>query len=165
MAGTLVGSPDYMAPERIEGRLQGPPSDLWSLGATLCAAVAGHSPFSRATTMATLHAVLYEQPEIPAASGPLRELLAGLLLKDPARRPTLDGTEETLERLLAPPARSRSRTRRRPPWPHPHPPLRPRPLRRPRPCPCATACRPGAHGAGRPRSPPVRSWPPRPPRP
>ncbi|MEU1373262.1 serine/threonine-protein kinase [Streptomyces triculaminicus] len=112
MAGTLVGSPDYMAPERIEGRLQGPPSDLWSLGATLCAAVAGHSPFSRATTMATLHAVLYEQPEIPAASGPLRELLAGLLLKDPARRPTLDGTEETLERLLAPP----------PPEPVPHPP-------------------------------------------
>ncbi|MFI9200331.1 serine/threonine-protein kinase [Streptomyces sp. NPDC053048] len=112
MAGTLVGSPDYMAPERIEGRLQGPPSDLWSLGATLCAAVAGHSPFSRATTMATLHAVLYEQPEIPTAGGPLRELLAGLLLKEPARRPNLDTTEETLAALLEPP----------PPEPVPHPP-------------------------------------------
>ncbi|MFI1968182.1 hypothetical protein BLA24_20685 [Streptomyces cinnamoneus] len=102
MAGTLVGSPDYMAPERVEGRRQGPPSDLWSLGATLCAAVAGQSPFSRATTMATLHAVLYEQPVIPAEAGPLRDLLAGLLLKEPGQRPTLDAAEEALAALLEP---------------------------------------------------------------
>lgn len=44
MVGMLVGSPDYMAPERISGHPQGPPSDVWSLGATLCAALAGHSP-------------------------------------------------------------------------------------------------------------------------
>ncbi|WP_240553857.1 serine/threonine-protein kinase, partial [Streptomyces niveiscabiei] len=56
MVGMLVGSPDYMAPERISGRPQGPPSDIWSVGATLCAALAGHSPFARDTTMATLHA-------------------------------------------------------------------------------------------------------------
>ena len=48
MAGMLVGSPDYMAPERVSGRPQGPPSDLWSLGATLCAALGGRSPFFRA---------------------------------------------------------------------------------------------------------------------
>ncbi|MFF4409453.1 serine/threonine-protein kinase [Streptomyces sp. NPDC001404] len=112
MAGTLVGSPDYMAPERIEGREQGPPSDLWSLGATLCAAVAGHSPFARATTLATLHAVLYEEPELPPEAGPLRELLSGLLLKDPGGRPALDGVEETLAAVGAPP----------PPEPVPHPP-------------------------------------------
>ncbi|GAQ65296.1 serine/threonine-protein kinase pkn5 [Streptomyces scabiei] len=41
MAGMRVGSPDYMAPERVSGRPQGPPSDLWSLGATLCAALGG----------------------------------------------------------------------------------------------------------------------------
>ncbi|MBB5117512.1 hypothetical protein AF335_03100 [Streptomyces eurocidicus] len=102
MAGTLVGSPEYMAPERIEGRQQGPPSDLWSLGATLCAAVAGQSPFTRATTLATLHAVLYEQPEIPAAAGPLRELLAGLLLKEAGRRPSLDAVEGALAALAEP---------------------------------------------------------------
>ncbi|WP_229922831.1 serine/threonine-protein kinase [Streptomyces morookaense] len=112
MAGTLVGSPDYMAPERIEGREQGPPSDLWSLGATLCAAVAGQSPFTRGTTLATLHAVLYEEPEIPQEAGPLRELLSGLLLKDPGGRPALDGVEEILAAVCAPP----------PPEPVPHPP-------------------------------------------
>ncbi|MEV0278331.1 serine/threonine-protein kinase [Streptomyces sp. NPDC050610] len=109
MAGTLVGSPEYMAPERIEGREQGPPSDLWSLGATLCAAVGGRSPFTRATTLATLHAVLYEEPELPDASGPLRGTLTELLRKEPGRRPTLDETEGALA-LLAEPE------------PRPHPP-------------------------------------------
>ncbi|WP_405958647.1 protein kinase domain-containing protein [Streptomyces phaeochromogenes] len=98
MAGMLVGSPDYMAPERVSGRPQGPPSDLWSLGATLCAALGGRSPFSRATTLATLHAVLYEEPEIPSAAGELREVLSALLLKDPSVRPGL----EELEAILGP---------------------------------------------------------------
>ncbi|WP_405545294.1 protein kinase domain-containing protein [Streptomyces phaeochromogenes] len=98
MAGMLVGSPDYMAPERVSGRPQGPPSDLWSLGATLCAALGGRSPFSRATTLATLHAVLYEEPEIPSGAGELREVLSALLLKDPSVRPGL----EELEAILGP---------------------------------------------------------------
>ncbi|MEV8460636.1 protein kinase domain-containing protein [Streptomyces griseosporeus] len=102
MVGMLVGSPDYMAPERIAGRPQGPPSDLWSLGATLCAALAGRSPFSRETTLATLHAVLYEEPELPAAAGPLRTVLAALLHKDPAARPTLDALEEALRSVAGP---------------------------------------------------------------
>ncbi|MBQ0849040.1 serine/threonine protein kinase [Streptomyces sp. BH-SS-21] len=102
MVGMLVGSPDYMAPERVSGRPQGPPSDLWSLGATLCAALGGRSPFSRATTLATLHAVLYEEPEIPAAAGEgeLRDVLTALLRKDPADRPAL----EELAALLGPAA-------------------------------------------------------------
>ncbi|MGW3422759.1 serine/threonine-protein kinase [Streptomyces phaeochromogenes] len=96
MAGMLVGSPDYMAPERVSGRPQGPPSDLWSLGATLCAALGGRSPFSRATTLATLHAVLYEEPEMPSAAGELREVLSALLLKDPSVRPGLEELAEIL---------------------------------------------------------------------
>ncbi|WP_413757253.1 protein kinase domain-containing protein [Streptomyces sp. MMBL 11-3] len=100
MVGMLVGSPDYMAPERISGRPQGPPSDLWSLGATLCAALGGRSPFSRATTLATLHAVLYEEPEIPAAAGELTDALTALLRKEPAERPAL----EELATLFAPAA-------------------------------------------------------------
>ncbi|MFK8846704.1 protein kinase domain-containing protein [Streptomyces sp. Ac-502] len=101
MAGMLIGSPDYMAPERVAGQEQGPPSDLWSLGATLCAAVAGQSPFTRATTLATLHAVLHEEPAIPPAAGPLREVLTALLNKIPEARPSLD----EVEARLGPPAR------------------------------------------------------------
>ncbi|WP_243766624.1 serine/threonine-protein kinase, partial [Streptomyces sp. GC420] len=97
MAGMLIGSPDYMAPERVGGRPQGPPSDLWSLGATLCAAVAGTSPFSRPTTLATLHAVLYEEPELPAAAGPLIPVLASLLVKEPEARPTVGTLTAALE--------------------------------------------------------------------
>ncbi|MFI8090286.1 protein kinase [Streptomyces sp. NPDC086080] len=103
MVGMLVGSPDYMAPERVSGRPQGPPSDLWSLGATLCAALAGHSPFTRATTLATLHAVLYEPPDIPPSAGPLRDILTALLHKDPGARPTLDVLRSTLTLIAHPP--------------------------------------------------------------
>ncbi|MFI8641260.1 serine/threonine-protein kinase [Streptomyces chartreusis] len=102
MVGMLVGSPDYMAPERISGRPQGPPSDIWSLGATLSAALAGRSPFSRDTTLATLHAVLYEQPELPPTAGPLREILTTLLDKDPDRRPGLDDLETALQPVAHP---------------------------------------------------------------
>ncbi|MFH0175683.1 serine/threonine-protein kinase [Streptomyces cacaoi] len=103
MVGMLVGSPDYMAPERISGHPQGPPSDVWSLGATLCAALAGHSPFSRDTTLATLHAVLYEEPRLPSDAGPLHDILTALLAKEPTARPTLTDLESTLERIAFPP--------------------------------------------------------------
>ncbi|MFF0108754.1 serine/threonine-protein kinase [Streptomyces hirsutus] len=102
MIGMLVGSPDYMAPERISGRPQGPPSDLWSLGATLCAALGGKSPFTRGTTLATLHAVLYEEPELPSVSGPLSEILTDLLKKEPSDRPGLDDVESALEPVAFP---------------------------------------------------------------
>ncbi|MGA5202524.1 protein kinase domain-containing protein [Streptomyces variegatus] len=102
MVGMLVGSPDYMAPERISGRPQGPPSDVWSLGATLCAALGGRSPFSRDTTLATLHAVLYEEPELPGASGPLRDILTSLLAKEPSARPDLEALETALRPVAFP---------------------------------------------------------------
>ncbi|MFE0551548.1 serine/threonine-protein kinase [Streptomyces pilosus] len=134
VVGMLVGSPDYMAPERVSGRPQGPPSDLWSLGATLCAALAGHSPFARATTLATLHAVLHERPDIPPAAGPLREVLTALLHKDPGARPTLD----TLCSTLTPVA---------------HPPPPPPPTMPALPAPAPGPGRPGAAGDDRPDPP------------
>ncbi|MER7563370.1 protein kinase, partial [Streptomyces sp. NPDC097941] len=102
MVGMLVGSPDYMAPERVSGRPQGPPSDIWSLGATLCAALGGRSPFSRDTTLATLHAVLYEEPELPATAGQLTDLLTALLEKEPSIRPGLDEVESALHTVAFP---------------------------------------------------------------
>lgn len=104
-AGLLVGSPEYMAPERVSGAPQGPPSDLWSLGATLCAALRGSSPFARESALTTLVAVLHEDPELPPESSGLRPLLAALLAKEPAGRPGLDATEAALRAaLMAQPA-------------------------------------------------------------
>lgn len=102
MVGMLVGSPDYMAPERVSGRPQGPPSDIWSLGATLSAALGGRSPFSRSTTLATLHAVLYEEPELPSTAGVLGEILAALLEKEPSTRPGLEELETALRPIAFP---------------------------------------------------------------
>ncbi|MFF5366247.1 protein kinase [Streptomyces sp. NPDC013187] len=139
MVGMLVGSPDYMAPERISGRPQGPPSDIWSLGATLCAALGGRSPFSRDTTLATLHAVLYEEPELPAASGPLRDILTSLLAKEPSARPDLEALQTALEPVayLADEGPA--------PRPEPAPPLEPAPPPAPAPdLPASLGGRPAA---------------------
>ncbi|TLS42425.1 serine/threonine protein kinase [Streptomyces montanus] len=115
-AGVIVGSPEYIPPERIGGRPQGPPSDLWSLGATLCTALTGRSPFQRASTLATLHAAMYEEPQLPSEDESLTALLRGLLARDPAARPDAGETARVLERVLegeAAPERGREAERER----------------------------------------------------
>jgi serine/threonine protein kinase len=85
---SVVGSPEYLAPERINGEAATPATDLWSLGVTLCAALRGESPFQRSDTQATLAAVLTHEPApIPRAPA-LWPVLATLLRKDPRQRPT-----------------------------------------------------------------------------
>ncbi|GGK45899.1 serine/threonine-protein kinase [Streptomyces flaveus] len=102
-AGVIVGSPEYIPPERISGRPQGPHSDLWSLGATLCTALTGHSPFERAGTLATLAAVMYEEPRLPPEGEPLTPLLRRLLARDPEARPDVGEVARFLYRVLATP--------------------------------------------------------------
>ncbi|WP_328771594.1 serine/threonine-protein kinase [Streptomyces sp. NBC_00286] len=108
-AGVIVGSPEYIPPERISGRPQGPASDLWSLGATLCTALTGHSPFERAGTLATLAAVMYEEPQLPPDDGPLTPLLRRLLARDPAARPDVGEVVRFLGRVLAAPPAEKER--------------------------------------------------------
>ncbi|MFB7175927.1 serine/threonine-protein kinase, partial [Streptomyces sp. NPDC056254] len=91
MTGEVVGSPEYLAPERALGRDPGPGSDLWSLGAMLYACVEGVTPFRRATALDTLRAVVDEEPPPARRAGPLAPVLEGLLRKDPAER--LDAAE------------------------------------------------------------------------
>ncbi|MDF3147026.1 serine/threonine-protein kinase, partial [Streptomyces sp. T21Q-yed] len=69
--GELVGSPEYMAPERIRGHDDDPAADLWSLGVVLYVCVEGVSPLRRPTTLATLAAVLDAPLPAPTRSGPL----------------------------------------------------------------------------------------------
>lgn len=103
--GGFVGSPEYIAPERVLGQRPGPASDLWSLGVVLYAATEGVSPFRRSNTPATLQSVLNATPAPPAsARGPLAEVITGLLQKDPARRPDAARVRAALETAANPPA-------------------------------------------------------------
>ncbi|WP_431788726.1 protein kinase [Streptomyces sp. G9] len=101
MTGALIGSPDYIAPERIRGTEGDPSSDLWSLGMMLYVAVEGRHPLRRATTLATLAAVLDEEIPPPVRAGALAPVLNALLTRDIPARPDA----ATLDRLLAEAAR------------------------------------------------------------
>ncbi|MFD3584990.1 serine/threonine-protein kinase [Streptomyces sp. NPDC058683] len=84
--GSFVGSPEYTAPERMSGVRAGPASDLWSLGALLCAALSGESPFRRDSLGGILHAVVSDEIRPPAQAEPLLPVVRGLLERDPERR-------------------------------------------------------------------------------
>jgi hypothetical protein len=102
--GGFVGSPEYIAPERVLGRHPGPAGDLWSLGVVLYTATEGVSPFRRSNTPATLQSVLNATPAPPsAATGPLAEVITGLLQKDPAHRPDAARVRALLQEAAAPP--------------------------------------------------------------
>ncbi|WLQ41202.1 serine/threonine-protein kinase [Streptomyces laculatispora] len=94
--GELVGSIDYLAPERVRGGDPGPASDLWSLGATLYTAVEGRSPFRRTSPISTMQAVVAEEPSAPTRAGALTSVITALLRKDPADRPSAEETERML---------------------------------------------------------------------
>ncbi|MFF3751155.1 protein kinase [Streptomyces sp. NPDC002018] len=109
--GELVGSIDYLAPERVRGSDPGPASDLWSLGATLYTAVEGSSPFRRTSPLSTMQAVVTDEPVHPGHAGPLAPVIAALLCKDPAGRPGAAGTERMLRAVLEGRASDEARTR------------------------------------------------------
>ncbi|MCX3290315.1 protein kinase [Streptomyces sp. NEAU-H22] len=96
-SGELVGSLDYLAPERAQGADPGPASDIWALGATLYAAVEGSSPFRRTSTFSTLTAIVSEPLPEPRRAGPLGPVLQRLLDKRPESRPEADQARALLQ--------------------------------------------------------------------
>lgn len=94
--GELVGSIDYLAPERVRGGDPGPASDLWSLGATLYTAVEGRSPFRRTSPISTMQAVVTEELPPAQKAGPLAPVITALLRKDPDDRPSAAEAERML---------------------------------------------------------------------
>jgi eukaryotic-like serine/threonine-protein kinase len=103
----FVGSPEFIAPERVLGQRPGPASDLWSLGVVLYVALEGLSPFRRSNSPATLQAVLSSEPQTPdrtqSQSGGLAMLITRLLRKSPADRPDVAEVRAALEEAARPP--------------------------------------------------------------
>jgi tRNA A-37 threonylcarbamoyl transferase component Bud32 len=96
-AGMVMGTPGFTAPERVRGEPASPASDLWSLGATLYAAVEGRGPFDdRGSPLAILAAIANEEPPRPRSAGSLRPVVEALLRRDPWARPDAAAAGEML---------------------------------------------------------------------
>ncbi|MDG9708317.1 serine/threonine-protein kinase [Streptomyces sp. DH10] len=104
--GMLVGAPSYISPERARGHKPGPAADLWSLGGLLYAAVEGAPPYDKGSAIATLTAVMTEQLEEPKNAGPLRDVIHGLLTKDPAKRLDDTGARAMLNAVIHAPEKT-----------------------------------------------------------
>ncbi|CAL9566407.1 serine/threonine-protein kinase [Streptomyces sp. enrichment culture] len=98
--GMLVGAPSYISPERARGHKPGPAADLWSLGGLLYAAVEGAPPYDKGSAIATLTAVMTENLEEPKNAGPLRDVIYGLLNKEPALRLDDAGARAMLNKVI-----------------------------------------------------------------
>ncbi|MQY02440.1 serine/threonine-protein kinase [Actinomadura macrotermitis] len=83
-----VGTPSYMAPEQIEDEPVGPPADVFAWGATMVFAATGRPPFGTGSGAAVMRRVTSRRPDLGDLQGPLRELVAACLDKNPAARPT-----------------------------------------------------------------------------
>ncbi|MGC9536869.1 serine/threonine-protein kinase [Streptomyces sp. UG1] len=99
-SGSFVGSPEYTAPERMSGGGTGPASDLWSVGALLCAALSGESPFRRDSLSGTVLAVVAEEIRPPAQAAPILAVVQGLLERDPGLRLDAVAAERMLREFL-----------------------------------------------------------------
>jgi WD40 repeat protein len=98
--GALIGTPQYMAPEQIDGASVGAPADLWALGVTLYTAVEGCPPFDGPTLTALLTAIVTRSPPIPQFAGPLAPVISALLSKAPSQRPDAGTLARQLGALL-----------------------------------------------------------------
>ncbi|SDD09690.1 serine/threonine-protein kinase [Actinokineospora iranica] len=97
MTNTVSGTPAYLAPEVAKGERATFPSDVFSLGATLYAAVEGIPPFGvDDNTMALLYRVSSGVITPPKRSGDLTDLLVRMLAADPAARPTMAEISDVL---------------------------------------------------------------------
>lgn len=98
--GVLSGTPAFLAPEVARGTEPSTASDVFALGATLYAAVEGHTPFGQAeNSLAMLHLVARGQVHPPRQAGPLTALLMHLMRNEPAERPTMAHASAALARI------------------------------------------------------------------
>jgi serine/threonine protein kinase len=96
-SGIVHGSPQFIAPERALDGTSTAAADMWSLGATLYAAVEGRAPYARASSYATLTALATAPPDPPRHAGALKPVLHGLLRRNPNNRMTPDEVRSWLQ--------------------------------------------------------------------
>ena len=101
---TIIGTPQFMAPEQLEGSNADAAMDMWALGVTLYAAVQGRPPFSGPTIPAVIAAIVGQPTSPPDHAGPLTGLLLALLAKDPTQRPDAQTVARELAALRSAPA-------------------------------------------------------------
>lgn len=130
--GLVLGSPSYIAPEQAREGTGHAAADLWGLGATLYFAVEGRAAFDRGQPLATVHAVLHDEPRPAERAGSLSPLLGELLTKDPRQRPPTAAVRRRLQDVVSPRDDGRSAAPTQPvegrpaePSPQPAPPRRP----------------------------------------
>lgn len=96
--GMLAGTPAYLSPDVAMGHEPTPASDVFSLGATLYAAIEGRPPFGdNENTLALLHAVAAAQVVPPQQSGPMSEPLMAMMQARPEDRPGMAQVHEMLQ--------------------------------------------------------------------
>lgn len=100
-SGQIVGSLDFLPPERAQGQVPSAASDIWALGMTLYSAVEGASPFRRTSVWSTLAAIVGDPLPEPRRAGPLTPVLQALMAKDPLQRPGAGQAREMLEAVAA----------------------------------------------------------------
>jgi serine/threonine protein kinase len=99
--GLVLGSPAYIAPEVAAGQPVTPAADLWGLGATLFAAVEGRPPYDvHGDPVSTITEVVDGEVPRPRGSGPVADVIAALMVKDPARRMPLEEVRQRLRPLI-----------------------------------------------------------------
>lgn len=101
--GMILGTPAYMAPEVAAGQPVTTASDLWSLGATLFAAVEGRPPYDAGDVLATVNEVVDGDVPHPSEPGPLADVITGLMVKDPDQRMSLMEVRRRIRPLLPEP--------------------------------------------------------------
>ncbi len=85
--GLVTGSPAYLAPEVASGATATAASDVWSLGATLHHALAGHPPYDAGdNVLGALYRIVHEEPPRLDNAGWLGPLLAATMTREPADR-------------------------------------------------------------------------------
>ncbi|MBB5154854.1 serine/threonine-protein kinase [Saccharopolyspora phatthalungensis] len=96
--GMLAGTPAYLSPDVAMGQEPTPASDVFSLGATLYAAIEGRPPFGlNENTLALLHAVAAGKIEPPQQAGPMAQPLMAMMAARVEDRPDMAQVREMLQ--------------------------------------------------------------------